>query len=70
MNDEKAKKLSLRQISSSVIAAAFGVQSDKNRERDFKHGNIKTYLIAGIIFAALFVATIITIVRVVLGAAS
>jgi hypothetical protein len=43
------------------------VQSSKNRERDFKHGSFKTFMIGGIIFTILFIATIATIVNVVLG---
>ncbi len=69
MSQENKSKPTLRQIISSVFAAAIGVQSDKNRERDFKHGNVKTYVIAGVIFGVLFVATIITIVQVVLKSA-
>jgi hypothetical protein len=40
----------------------FGVQSDKNRERDFNAANPKTYIIAGIVFMLLFIATIVTVV--------
>ncbi|MEH6359055.1 MAG: DUF2970 domain-containing protein, partial [Pseudomonadales bacterium] len=32
---KQPQKLTLWQIICSVFAAAFGVQSDKNRERDF-----------------------------------
>lgn len=50
----------------STLAAAFGVQSEKNRERDFKHGNIWVFIAAGIIFTTLFVFTVIGIVKLVL----
>ncbi|MCK9506120.1 MAG: DUF2970 domain-containing protein [Porticoccaceae bacterium] len=53
-------------IVKSTMAAALGVQSSKNRERDFKHGNIKTFIVAGIIFTIIFIATIITVVKLVL----
>jgi len=33
----------------SVLAAAFGVQSNKNRERDFQHGKPVHFIIAGIV---------------------
>ena len=36
------------QVISSVFAAAFGVQSSKNRERDFKQGRFANFVIAGI----------------------
>ena len=70
MSEKSKQKPSLRQIIGSVLAAAFGVQSDKNRERDFKHGNAATYIVAGIIFGAVFVLAIIAIVQVVLGTAN
>lgn len=54
------------QIVLSVIAAAFGVQSSKNRERDFKGGNIYVYIAAGVIFTAVFVVLVILVVRLVL----
>lgn len=54
------------QIVLSVFAAAFGVQSSKNRERDFKGGNIYVYITAGVIFTAVFVVVVILVVRLVL----
>ncbi|MBK6286567.1 MAG: DUF2970 domain-containing protein [Pseudomonadales bacterium] len=50
----------------SVAAAAFGVQSSKNKERDFSHGNSRHFIIAGILFAAAFVATVALVVSLVL----
>ena len=50
----------------SVLAAGFGVQSAKNRERDFKEGNLTTFIIAGLVFTALFVGTVYLVVSVVL----
>ncbi len=54
------------QIVLSTLAAAFGVQSRKNQERDFKHGSITTYIIAGVIFTVVFIAAVIFIVNLVL----
>lgn len=54
------------QIVLSTCAAAFGVQSNKNRERDFNSGNIYTYIAAGVIFTAIFVTVIIVVVKLVL----
>ncbi|WP_460227840.1 DUF2970 domain-containing protein [Aurantivibrio infirmus] len=54
------------QIVLSTLAAAFGVQSKKNLERDTKHGNISHYIVAGIIFMILFVLTVSFIVKQVL----
>lgn len=50
----------------STMAAAFGVQSKRRRERDFTHGNIWVFIVAGIIFTTLFIATISLIVQAVL----
>lgn len=49
----------------SVIAAAFGVQSEDNRERDFSQGNPVVYIVAGLVFTAVFVLTLIGIVALV-----
>jgi hypothetical protein len=49
----------------STLAAAIGVQSKKNRERDFEEGNAGAFIAAGIIFTALFIATVITVVQLV-----
>jgi hypothetical protein len=60
------ERLSVRQIALSTVAAAFGVQKRANKERDFAQGKPLHFVIAGIIFTALFVVTIIVIVNVVL----
>lgn len=52
----------------STIAAAFGVQSRKNHERDFKGGNIYAYIAAGVIFTVLFVLAVLFVVNLVLKA--
>ena len=46
----------------STLAAAIGVQSKKNRERDFEEGNAGTFIVAGILFTVLFVTTIVVVV--------
>lgn len=66
MDKEQPKKPSFGQVVLSTLAAAIGVQSSKNRERDFKGGSIKTYIAAGIIFTALFVLTLVLVVKTVL----
>ena len=45
------EKLPLTHVIVSVLAAAIGVQSKKNQEKDFTaKGSIVTYIAAGIIF--------------------
>jgi len=50
----------------SILAAAIGVQSNKNRHRDFEQGNPLAFIIGGIVFTLLFIATVATVVGVVL----
>jgi hypothetical protein len=64
-SDLRAKP-SFLQVIGSVAAAAFGVQTSANRERDFGSGSIKAYVVASIGFTVLFVVSIIAVVRAVL----
>ena len=50
----------------SVGAAFFGVQSDKNREKDFKEGKFSHFVIAGVIAVVLFIGVLVTIVSLVM----
>jgi hypothetical protein len=50
----------------STIAAAFGVQTEEARQRDFSQGNASTFIIAGFVFTAVFVALLVLIVSLVL----
>lgn len=63
---DEQKSPGLMQIVTSVFAAAFGVQSSKNQERDFKHGKARIFIISGIVFTLLFILTVFTLVRLVL----
>jgi len=52
----------LLRVVQSTLAAAIGVQSKENRERDFEEGNAGTFIVAGVLFTVLFVATIVVVV--------
>ena len=65
-NDKENKTPGLGALIGSVFAAAFGVQSSKNQERDFKHGKARVFIISGIIFTLLFMGTVFTVVKLVL----
>ena len=54
----------------SPLAAAFGVQSSRNRERDFTSGKLSHFIIAGIVFTILFVVGMVMVVRLVLSTAA
>ena len=51
-------KLTIMQVIRGVLAAAVGIQSNKNREKDFKYGSLSIYIVAGLIFTVLFVLLI------------
>ena len=60
------QKPSFWQIVLSTLAAFLGVQSNKNRVRDFKHGNIYAYIVSGLIFTILFIFCVVSVVKIVL----
>lgn len=64
--NEAERSPGLRQTIASVLAAAFGVQSSANRQRDFKHGKARNFIIAGVVFTVLFVLALVLLVRLVL----
>lgn len=67
---EGDKKLSVLHIITSVLAAAIGVQSKQNHEKDFSAKNsIYIYLFSGVAFTTLFVLSVIFIVKKVLASA-
>ena len=66
---DKDKSLNPLQVVSSVFAAGLGVQSSKNRERDFKQGRFGVFIAAGVIFTLLFIGTVATVVQMVLKSA-
>ena len=62
-------KLNPLQVVGSVFAAGLGVQSSKNRERDFKHGRIGVFIAAGIVFTLVFIGLIVLVVQTVIRSA-
>ena len=65
-NDNDSGSLSFWQILGSTLAAAFGVQSSKNRERDFTHGKVSHFIFMGIAFTVMFVLAVVAVVQFVL----
>lgn len=63
---EDDKPVTFRQVVGSTLAAAIGVQKKENRERDFSRGKPHQFIIAGIVFTALFVAAVAMVVALVL----
>ena len=54
------------QLVKSTLAAFIGVQSNANRERDFRHGKISHFILMGLLFGAIFVLTLVGVVQLVL----
>lgn len=67
-NEKKSpdSKPSIFQVIASVLSAFFGVQNSKNKERDFKHGNHRTFIIIGIIMTFVFIMSVFMIVQLVI----
>jgi hypothetical protein len=65
-DDQERKPLSFWEMLQSVLSAALGVQSGKNRARDFSRGKASHFILLGVLFTALFVLTIFGVVQVVL----
>jgi len=42
------------------------VQSNANRERDFKHGKISHFIFIGLLFALVFIFTLVAVVQIVM----
>ncbi len=63
---DRPKKITFFSFIGSIFAAAIGVQSNKNRERDFEHGKFHHFIIGGILFAVLFIFLVIGIVKLVM----
>lgn len=66
---EPENNVSLFKVVLSVIAAMFGVQSSKNRDRDFAKGRPAAYIIVGLIMTVLFILTLWLVVKFVLSMA-
>ena len=67
MNDPNEEKpVTFRQLVGSTLAAAIGVQKRANRERDFARGKPLQFVVAGLVFTALFVGAVAFVVWLVL----
>ncbi len=63
---QKLEPLTLKEMLQSVLAAALGVQSGRNRSRDFSRGKPSHFLILGVAFTAIFVLVVLGVVKLVL----
>ena len=57
--------LTLLQVTGSVLAAGFGVQSKENKQRDFSRGKPLQFIAAGLIFTLGLLAALVVVVTLV-----
>lgn len=62
-NEPQQSPLTFREMLQSVLAAAFGVQSAKNRSRDFSRGKPSHFIALGVLFTVLFVLGLLALVQ-------
>jgi hypothetical protein len=60
------KTPSFKDTFKSVAAAFFGVQSNKNREKDFTQGKLSHFIIVGVFSVIIFVVALILLVNLVM----
>ena len=60
-------KPNLLQVVKSVASAMIGVQSEKNRELDFKHGSLPVFILVGLAATLLFIFVIAKLAATVAG---
>lgn len=65
-HDGPPGKPSILQVIMTVLSAGFGVQSERNRQRDFGTGSPKAFIVAGIGATVLFILAVYFVVRLVL----
>ncbi len=58
MDSQKKSGTGFWSVVQSVLAAAIGVQSKANKERDFKHGNPIHFIVGGLIGTIIFVVAV------------
>ncbi|MDX1693028.1 MAG: DUF2970 domain-containing protein [Ketobacteraceae bacterium] len=67
--EQEQEKISFLSMIQSVVAGIFGVQSDKNRQKDFRKGDASQFIVLGIVATLILMITMIMIVRSVLESA-
>lgn len=64
--DQEDASPTLWQTAGSVLASFFGVQSSRNRKRDFTRGNPLHFIVIGVLITLGFVGTLTLIIKLVL----
>lgn len=65
-NNDENFQLTFGQLLLSTLSAFIGVQSNANRERDFKYGKISHFILIGLLFGLVFILTLVGVVKIVM----
>ena len=60
---DELPSLTFLEMLGSVLSAAFGVQSQRNRERDFQQGSVVRFVAVGVGLTATFVLSLLFLVK-------
>lgn len=63
---EDRQKLGFFQVLGSVVSSFLGVQKHATRERDFRHGRARDFILVGLLLTAVFVLAVWGVVQLVL----
>jgi hypothetical protein len=64
--ENSSGRLTLAQVFGSVLSSFFGVQKNATRERDFRHGRARDFIIVGVTLTLLFILTVWGVVQLVM----
>jgi len=65
-NGDEKIQITFGQLLLSTLSAFIGIQSNANRERDFKHGKISHFILIGLLVGLVFIFTIVGVVKIVM----
>jgi hypothetical protein len=60
------EKLGFFQVLGSVLASFFGVQKNETRERDFRHGRARDFILVGLLLTLVFILAVWGVVQLVM----
>lgn len=63
---KKNENLKMWAVIKSVIAGLFGVQSEKNRQRDFNQSHMLPFIVVGIVMIGLLILGVIGLISLIM----
>ena len=64
------KKLTFLQVLGSVLSSFIGVKRNETRERDFRHGRARDFILVGLLLTVVFILVVWGVVQLVMRVAS